>query len=136
MVKTIRTVLTVGVVLSVMVMAGCSHTFEVVVHNTSDKALAVKASGPGIGVMPLGTASPKATFKGEVTLDNDDLPANVQISVGPQSKICKVTKNTEQVILRISLDGDKLLRVGTDPINEEKTIDLKRPVGEPEEVIE
>ena len=134
--KTIQMVLTVGVVLSAMVVAGCSHTFEVVVHNTSDKALAVKASGPGIGVTRLGTASPKATFKGDVTLDNDDLPANVQISVGPQSKICKVTKNTDQVILRISLDGGKLLRVGKDPISEENTIDLKKPIGEPEEVIE
>jgi len=133
-VKTIRMMLMVGAVLSVM--AGCTHTFEVVVHNPSDKALAVKAAGPGIGVTRLGTSSPKATFKGEVTLDNDDLPANVQISVGEQSKICKVTEDTEQVILRISLDGDKLLRVGKDPIHVEKKIDVKKPIGDPEEVIE
>ena len=123
-------ILTVGSVLAAMVMVGCTHTVEVVVHNTSDDALGVKASGPGIGVKRLGTATPASTFKANVTLDNDVLPANLRVSVGKQSRVCEVTKNIDQIILRISLDGGKLLKVGEDPITEQKKVDIRKPVGE------
>jgi len=135
-VKTTRMILTVGAVLAAMAMAGCSHTVEVVVHNPSKDALGVKAAAKGIGIKHLGTAGPHSTFKGKVTLKNKYLPTNLQVGVGKQSKVCRVTKNTRQVILRVSLDGGKLLRVGKDPITEERDIDLRRPVDGPEEVIE
>jgi len=135
--KTTRMILTVGAVLSAMVMVGCSHTVDIIVHNTSSSALMVKAMGPGIGVERVGLAAPASTFKGEVTLDNDVLPANLVISVGKlPPKACKVTKNTERIILRISLDGTTLLRMGDDPITEEINIDTRTPIGGSETVID
>ena len=135
--KTTRMILTVGAVLSAMVMVGCSHTVDIIVHNTSSNALMVKAAGPSIGVERVGLAGPTATFKGKVTLDNDVLPANLLIRVGTlPEKICRVTKNTERIILRISLDGTRLLRMGNDPITEEINIDTRTPIGGSSTVID
>jgi len=135
-VKATRMILTVGAVVSMVVLAGCSHTVEIVVQNSSEKALRVKASGPGIGVKHLGTVEPISVFRKDVTLDDDVLPANLQVSVGEQSKVCRVSDQTDQIILRIMKTTGKLERGGQDSVTEEKKIDMRRQVGGPETIFD
>lgn len=135
--KTIRTILALGAVCSAVVLVGCTHTVDVVVHNPSAKSLPVVARGPGFGVKALGTVPPRGgTLRNDVDIPSDQLPTDLIIEVGKQALTFQISEDVDKVVLTISLKDDKLMKVGKDGLKEEKTIDIKKPVGEPESVIE
>jgi len=136
-VKTMRTILALGVVFSAVVLVGCSHSVEILVQNPSAKALPVVARGPGFGMKALGTVPGKGgTLKGEVEIPNDQLPTDLILEVGTQTVTYQITEDVDQVRAFISLKDDKLMKRGKDPVIEEKKIDIKKPIGEPEPIIE
>lgn len=135
--KMTRTILAVGAVFSAVVLGGCSHTVEVVVHNPSAETLAVRAIGPGIGEKALGRVPGKGgTLRKKVDLPSKALPADLTIEVGSQAVTFRITEDRDQVVVGISLKDGTLIKIGKDPITEEKKVDLKTPRGDPESVIE
>ena len=135
--KTIRTTLALGAVFSAVVLVGCNHTVEVLVQNPSAKSLVVRASGPAFKAKVLGTVAAKGgTLKGEVDIPSDQLPTDLILEVGKQALTYQITENVNKIRAIISLEDDKLMKRGKDPITEEKKIDIKKPIGDAEPVIE
>lgn len=135
--KTMRTILALGAVFSAVVLVGCSHTVEVLVQNPSAKDLEVRAHGPAFATKALGTVSGRGgTLRGEVTIPSDKLPTDLMLDVGNQTVTYVITEDVDIVRAFISLKDDKLMKRGKDPVTEEKTIDIKKPIGEGESVIE
>ena len=133
----IRTTLALGAVLSTVVLVGCSHNVEVLVQNPSANSLVVKASGPAFKAKVLGTVPAKGgTLKGEVDIPSDQLPTDLILEVGKQALTYQITENVHKIRAFISLENDKLMKRGKDPITEEKKIDIKKPVGDAEPIIE
>lgn len=133
--KTTRTILATGVVFSILVLVGCSHTVEVVVHNPTDNTFAVKARGPGIGVKALGSvAGNGGKLRKDVSLRSKDLPASLTIEVGKQELTFTITGSVDQIVL--GFERDKLIKIGKDPINIEIKTDTKTPITDPEEIVD
>lgn len=137
-VKTTRTILALGAVVSAVMLVGCTHTVEVLVQNPSAKALVVKATGPAFEAKALGTVAAKGgTLKGEVDIPSKELPTDLILHVGDQTLTYEITENVPKIWAFISLENNKLMkRTGKDPVTEEKKTDIKKPIGEPESIIE
>ena len=132
--STLRTSVTVGLALAMFGLAGCT-TIKVQVSNESNRILPVTLSGGGRGVESLGKVGPYGDVLEKKTYQNWDLPASVTLKVGQERQVFTVsTDGPKAHRYRVNPEG-KLVKRG-EVETHERTIDIKEPVGEAEEIVE
>ena len=136
--KTTRTVVTVGLVLFTLVVAGCSHKVDLWVTNATMDTLPVSVSARGlVSKGNLGNIGPAAgTINTVLKFDKDKLPSQVSVKVGKYVQKFMVNEKGQR-LFRVDVTVYNTIRMrGEGKVVDEKVIKLKTPVGAPVEVIE